>query len=222
MILGNNLEEIGEIPFACSITSIHIPANVTKVGTAAFGYCPYLKSITVAEENTKFKSIDGVLYEIGERVWITGTGYIDGYWLNVCPPGKGSFCFTDKIYLTAIGSRAFSDCKFLTDIVIPETVTSLSTAVFARCTALRSVTIPASVVYFNHGTNFWYTNPAMEELHLKHETPPSWYFQTSSDNLNGYLPTTCKLYVPYTEGWRYSSTNKNNWNKYFSIQYIYE
>lgn len=222
IILGENLETIGEMPFGCSIKTIHIPKNVKRISTAAFGYCPDLESITVDENNIKFRSIDGVLYEEYNRVWIDGKGYIDGYNLNVCPPNKKTFDFTNDLYISSIGSRSFSDCRHLTSIVIPETVEELSTAVFARCTSLKSVTIPASVVYFNHDTNFWFSNSAMEELHLKHETPPSWYFRTSSTDNNGYLPKTCKLYVPYTDGWKYSSTNRDNWSRNFSIQYVYE
>jgi hypothetical protein len=72
----------------------------------------------------------------------------------------------------------------------------------------------------NYGNDTWWRNTAMEELHMKHETPPSWYFETGTDITD--LPTKCKLYVPYTDGWKYSSTNRNNWSKYFSIQYVYE
>ena len=179
------------------------------------------ESITVSNENTLLKSINGVLYEKGNGVWVSGKGYVDGYTLNVCPPAKQSFAFPEDLYITIIGSRSFSDCTYLTEIVIPDGVETVSTSVFARCTALRKVTFPASVTQIAHtssgsSTNFWWKNTAMEEVHLKHTTPPSWYFEKGS----GYdylLPSTCKLYVPNTNDWTNSSTNLNNWSRNFTI-----
>lgn len=218
IVLGEQLEEIDYITFACSITSIQIPRNVTKIGSAAFGYCPYLESINVVEDNINFKSIDGVVYENTNTWWDRETNpqYTA---LNVCPPAKRTFAFPKELNINRINTRAFSDCKYLTEIVIPDGVTGLVGSPFARCTALRSVTIPASV-NLNYGNDTWWRNTAMEELHMKHETPPSWYFETGTDITD--LPTKCKLHVPYTDGWKYSSTNRNNWSKYFSIQYVYE
>lgn len=226
IVLGEKLETIWSVAFACSIRTIHLPKNVKTVGTAAFGYCPYLESITVADDNTVFKSIDGVLYEKGNQVWISGTGYVDGYTLNVCPPAKQSFEFPEDLYITTIGSRSFSDCTYLTEINFSDGVSTISTSVFARCTALKKVTFPASVTQVANNSNgssynFWWGNNAMEELHLKHTTPPSWYFETGSETYQ--LPTTCKLYVPYNTNWsNSSSTTRTNWSKNFSIQYVYE
>jgi hypothetical protein len=218
IVLGEQLEEIDYITFACSITSIQIPRNVKRIGSAAFGYCPYLESINVVKDNINFKSIDGVVYENTNTWWDRETNpqYTA---LNVCPPAKRTFAFPEELNINRINTRAFSDCKYLTEIVIRDGVTGLVGSPFARCTALRSVTIPASV-NLNYGNDTWWRNTAMEELHMKHETPPSWYFETGTDITD--LPTKCKLYVPYTDGWKYSSTNRNNWSKYFSIQYVYE
>ena len=59
----------------------------------------------------------------------------------------------------------------------------------------------------------------MQELHLKHTTPPSWCYTTGTSYSD--LPTSCKLYVPYVSGWWNSSTNRSNWATYFSIYYDY-
>ena len=220
IVLGENLTKIGDLAFACSMKSIHIAANVKTIGAAAFGYCPNLESITVEEGNTTFKSIDGILYEKIGSAWSTE------YSLNVCPPAKKTFEAPKDLNIVRIDSRAFSDCIYLTDIEIPEGVTDFyGGAVFARCISLEKVTIPSTIkLYSNYCDDAFYDNPAMKELHLNTTTPPQWYFRRGTTS-KSYLPTSCKLYVPYTDAWRgndyYSSTNYKNWNQYFSIYYKY-
>ena len=45
-----------------------------------------------------------------------------------------------------IGDLAFGDCKFLTNINIPNSVTTIGDGAFAGCRSLTSITIPSSVV----------------------------------------------------------------------------
>ena len=45
-----------------------------------------------------------------------------------------------------IGNLAFGDCKFLTNINIPNSVTTIGNSAFGGCRSLTSITIPSSVV----------------------------------------------------------------------------
>ena len=202
IVLGKSLTAINNISFACSMKSIHIPANVTTIGPAAFGYCPNLESITVNSSNNTFRSYDGALY-------------CKESYNCCCPPAKASIEFPNDFSVGGIETRGFSDCIYLTNLILPEGVKWIGSSVFARCTSLKSLTIPSSVTSSN---NPFHNNPAMKELHLKHTTPPSWYYTTGTTG----LPTTCKLCVPYTKGWCNSNnTNISNWAKYFDFQYEY-
>lgn len=49
--------------------------------------------------------------------------------------------------VTAVGDRAFYNCKTMTDIVIPATVTSIGSQAFCYCYALKELTFPATVTY---------------------------------------------------------------------------
>ncbi|MBR5576114.1 MAG: leucine-rich repeat protein [Bacteroidaceae bacterium] len=222
VVLGENLAEIGEIVFGCSMKSIHIPASVTSIGGAAFGYCPYLETITVDEQNTAFKSHDGVLYWKETTKWVSGKGNVPAYTVCCCPSTKTSIDFPDDILIYGVLYRSFSDCVHLTEIELPEGVEYIGAAAFARCTALEKVTIPSTMtVNQSYGAStMFYDNPAMKELHLNTATPPQWYINTGTAS-KSYLPTTCKLYVPYTDGWSSSSANRSNWSRYFSINYKY-
>ena len=225
VVLGENLTTINEMTFACSMKSIHIPANVTSIGGAAFGYCPYLESITVDSKNSTYKSYDGVLYWKEKEKWINGQGYVPAYTINCCPPAKTSIEFPNDMLIYGVLYRGFSDCVHFTDIELPEGIEYIGSAAFARCTSLEKLSIPSTINVDNSypytSSDPFYDNPAMKELHLNTTTPPSWYISTGTGS-RSYLPTTCKLYVPYVSGWRNSSTNLSNWAKEFSIHYVYQ
>ena len=62
---------------------------------------------------------------------------------NTYENGKGVMTFDAPV--TSIGNEAFSNCRGLTSITIPEGVMSIGRSVFDRCTGLMSITIPESV-----------------------------------------------------------------------------
>ncbi len=47
--------------------------------------------------------------------------------------------------VTSIGNTAFADCSSLTQITIPDTVTSIKNATFMNCSSLTQVDIPDTV-----------------------------------------------------------------------------
>ena len=114
------------------LTSIPIPSSVTYINVnAAFEGCDALTSINVASGNTRYSSIDGVLYNQAQDS------------LLKCPRGKNSVSMPNS--LTCIYRGAFSECKNLTSITIPNSVRIIDQQAFKMCSNLTSVTIGNSV-----------------------------------------------------------------------------
>ena len=67
--------------------------------------------------------------------------------------------------MTRIGEEAFSNCRSLTEITIPDSVTTIDGAAFIFCESLTEITIPDSVTYlggsvFSYCDNVRVTIPA--------------------------------------------------------------
>ena len=120
------------------LTSIPIPSSVTYIDVIkAFLGCDALTSINVASGNTRYSSIDGVLYNQAQDS------------LLKCPRGKNSVSMPNS--LTCIYRGAFSECKNLTSITIPNSVRIIDQQAFKMCSNLTSVTIGNSV----HSIDWW-------------------------------------------------------------------
>jgi hypothetical protein len=105
--------------------------------------CTGLTEINVYDTNTRYSSINGVLYDNSRAVYENDLGIF----LMKYPAGKTESSFTIPNNTTIIGDRAFSGCTGLTSVTIPNSVTSISEYAFSGCTGLTSVTIPESVTF---------------------------------------------------------------------------
>ena len=131
-----------------NLTSITIPNGVTSIGNYAFSGCSGLTSITVEKGNTKYHSEGNCLIETGSKTLVAGCK-------NSVIPDDGS--------VTSIGNGAFSGCKSLTSITIPDSVTSIGDGAFRDCTSLTSIAIPDSMVSIGVSAFFgtaYYNNKA--------------------------------------------------------------
>jgi len=126
--IGSNVTSIGAGAFyGCnSLVSIEIPDCVENIGGGTFANCTALMEINVAEGNTFFKTVDGLLYSA------------DGALLVCCPASK-SDSVTIPNNVTNIGESAFEGCSSLSSIVIPDSVECIGERAFCQCTALTDV-----------------------------------------------------------------------------------
>lgn len=118
--IPNSVEIIDDaFSFCDSLTTIEIPDSVILMesvidGCVGFFGCPSLTDINVSDGNQRFYSINGVLYR-------KETEYSTNALLSY-PSGKKETTYTvpnDVSYILV----AFSECPYLTSIVIPDSVT---------------------------------------------------------------------------------------------------
>lgn len=131
--LPSSLTSIGNAAFrACTnLTSVTVPSNVASIGVAAFTDCTGLRQIDVAADNSKYASVDGVLYTKDRTEAVMSPGALT----SVALPGS----------VTSIGPCAFEGCGELTSVTMPECVTNIGPYAFKRCVKLTSLTIPEGV-----------------------------------------------------------------------------
>ncbi len=131
--IPDSVTSIGEYAFAeCNnLVSITIPRGVSSIGNCAFANCQSLTDIEVAKENSRYKSIDGVLFK--------------GRWLIQYPAGKTEKTYTVPDGVVIIGDSAFISCVNLESVTISNGIVRIEYGAFSGCYNLTSVDMPDSL-----------------------------------------------------------------------------
>ena len=112
VVIGENskLTTIGRNAFSGngSLKSIYIPQGVESIGDSAFNNCGSLESITVASENTTYRSENGHLIERATNTLIRGANN------NTVPDG-----------IKVLEVRSFQRANGITELNIPVSVTKI-------------------------------------------------------------------------------------------------
>lgn len=151
--LPATLKTIGKEAFyGCSaLTGVVLPKKLSALGAGAFGACHALKSIAVESGNTKFSSIDGVLFNK------------EGTTLLTYPNAKtASYQVPEGTIL--IDNSAFSECDSLHSIALPTSLQEIADEAFYKCTALEAISIPGNVTTI--GASAFYGCSALETAQL--------------------------------------------------------
>ena len=147
------------LPWGTSINKVVIEKGVTSIGYQAFYGCNFLQSVIIPDSVTS----------IGNDAFYNCTSLTSVYindiaaWCNITFWGffsrSNPLTYAKNLYLnneivtdliipdsvTSIGSYAFYDCTSLASITIPDSVTSIGDLAFCGCTSLTSATIGNSV-----------------------------------------------------------------------------
>ena len=146
--IPNSVKMIGDNAFynCYSLTSISIPNSVTRIGSGAFAGCNGITSINIPESVTDVGNSAFVgCARLTSVVWNAkrcNTEYNGTYTPFYSYYGSGdnpitSFTFGDNV--ESIPSNLCRGLDKLTDITIPENVTSIGRNAFYRCWGLTSV-----------------------------------------------------------------------------------
>ncbi|MCR5135679.1 MAG: leucine-rich repeat protein, partial [Oscillospiraceae bacterium] len=175
--LPSGLRQLGDTAFgSCTeLTSINIPDSQMVIGSNPFSNCTSLTEFDVSESNPSLTVIEGALFSKDKKTLI-------------CYPATLlSESYSIPYGTVEIGGSAFSDCKNLNRVVIPETVEFIGETAFLS-SGVNDVTIPASVIYIGNNA-----------------------FQTFNDifftvTRNSYAAEYCK-----TRGLKYTYVDANDW-----------
>lgn len=129
--------------YGCNgLKTVKLPASVRKLGewhADVFECCENLVRIEVDANNKKYQSVDGILYSKDLRN------------LYFCPDGKeGTVEVLDSV--TTIHDQAFTRCKNLIAVSLPESVKKIGYYCFSGCKKLNTIVIPDKVEKIYDGT----------------------------------------------------------------------
>ena len=136
IVIPDAVTKIGASAFngCSSLKELKIPATVVEIGDRAFASCYALNTITVADGNTVYKSIDNVLYNK------------DVTSLMQYAVGNEATALVIPSTVTEIGASAFAGAANLTTLTIPNSVKTIGKYAFDGCVNVANVTLPVSAV----------------------------------------------------------------------------
>ena len=181
--IGNSVTSIGDYAFkGCyGLTSVTIGSGVASIGSQAFFGCNGLTSVTIPESVTS----------IGHNAFYGCSGLIRAEFANIeslCNISFGNnnanpLYFAHHLYIgeqevtdvvipegvTSIGANAFYGCNNLTSVTLPSTLTSAGNYSFRNCTGLTAVHISDLEAYCR--ISFGWYNPLFyaHKLYLNDE-----------------------------------------------------
>ena len=244
LVIPDGVSKIKDWVFSncCSLTSVTIPSSVTSIGGSAFYNCTGLTSVTIP---SSVKSIESLAFGFCSNVKTITIGFgVKDY----CKAFVGTYA--EEVYISDLtdlcesymnsdmgwlfGTKLFLNGELITDLIIPDGVTTISNYLFLRCTTITSVTFSESVTRI--GDYAFYNCDGLTSVvipnsvtsiggsafegcrHLESVTsliPAEDLFTISNNVFDSVNKNTCTLYVPYGAKETYASTA--GWSEFTNI-----
>ncbi|MBR2319612.1 MAG: leucine-rich repeat protein [Clostridia bacterium] len=193
--IGDSVTTIGEHAFGqCeSLTSVTIPDSVTTIGESAFSGCDALTSVTIGAGVTSigegaFSECDSLTSVTHNEAVIESGCFSDCTNLQTVVIGDGVTAIEEdafrhsfeSVYITDLAAwcaiefgdnplafvdNLYVDGELVTDLVIPDGVTSIENRAFEYCDVIKSVTIPDSVTSI--GAYAFYNCDSLKDVYFK-------------------------------------------------------
>ena len=130
--LPESLTDIGKWAFyKCnSLSGIPIPKNVRRIEPRAFSYCNNIAFFTVDSQNAYFCEQNGHLFTKNMDMLLSFAASCE----------KTDYTVPNGV--VTIRECAFSECRTLKRVVLPQSVDQIESFAFDTCTSLESITMP--------------------------------------------------------------------------------
>ena len=136
--LSEGLKVIGNYAFwGTGISEITIPGTVETIGTYPFYSCPVLATVILSEGLTTIPDWFLAVNPAVNSIILPSTLKVIGIYAF---QGTALTEITIPDSVTTIGTRAFSECNSLTSITLPESLTSIPDMMCLYSTSLESIT----------------------------------------------------------------------------------
>ena len=148
------------------VTNLDIPNTVDTIQAGTFYGCNSIQSITIPTQIEFMESNAFCCWNLNSVTWNAINCNVESYYLGECGSGNiNSLVLGDSVQvipnyafmvfgitnvnlpnsLTSIGENAFEGCINLASITIPSQVTTIGNGAFAECINLRSITMEPTV-----------------------------------------------------------------------------
>ena len=124
-----------------SLTNITIPETITSIGKKAFCVCTGLTGVNITDLAAWCKI--NFIYDSDNKYFVFSNPLLYAHHLYLNGSEINNLVIPESV--TSISQYAFEGCSALTSVSIPNSVTSIGTSAFYGCSNLPSVTIPSSV-----------------------------------------------------------------------------
>lgn len=119
--------------------TITIPATVKYITDYAFYGCSSISAFSVANSNTRYSSVSGVLFNKNQDT------------LFIFPSLKSGI-YSIPATVNHIGASSFENCYYVTSITFPSSITSIGSYAFSYCSGITgNLTLPASLKKLDDG-----------------------------------------------------------------------
>ena len=213
LVIPEGVTSIGDYAFdnCTALTSVTIPDGVTSIGAYAFRRCEGLISVTIPPSLTTIHS--------SAFIWCFN---LDAVHISDLAAWCCITYLSDGVNPLHYGAHLYLNGEKVTDLVIPEGVTSINKYVFQNYSHLTSVTIPDGVISIG-AYAFQYCNSLKDFYSCAEKVPEaesSAFGNTNLKQVTLHVPATSISAYQATEPWKnfkeiVALSNNSNTQDYF-------